>query len=222
MKTSLITSGQTSRIRLGRALVGAGLALTGLFYNHNAFAYYSTIDSGELVVPNSYQVGIEAQGIMHEFSGMNFVGRFDAGINESSSVRGLLGFGKVDFQIGGFYKYIPYPDTPHQPAIGGEAGVIVSRFAGDNQIAVRLHPLISKKFQSEVGDFIPYASIPFGVTFGKGPTVIPVQFVVGSEFRPLDLKNFSFFAELGIEVSKSFSYLSVAGAWRFDDGTIRR
>jgi hypothetical protein len=137
------------------------IAALGLVVSRPALAYFSTIDTGDLIAPGEYQMSLEPQVFLSEQQGINVIGRFDTGLTDASSIRGVLGVGKVDFQLGAFYKNIPFPDTPHQPAIGGEAGVLVARVQNKNEVSLRLHPLISKRFQSEVGDFTPYASIPF-------------------------------------------------------------
>lgn len=178
-------------------------------------AYFSTIDNGEMIAPGKYQVSVEPQIILNEFSGFNMVGRFDTGINQDSSARVILGVGKVDYQVGGFYKYVPFPDTATQPAIGGSAGLVLARVNGVTLTSLRFHPLLSKTFQTEVGDLIPYGSLPFGITFASGTTTVPVQLVVGSELRPMNMKDISFFAELGLNVSKAFGYISGAVAYRF-------
>lgn len=184
----------------------------------DAEAYFSTIDNGELVAPGAYQVSLEPQLVLTNNEGFNVVGRLDTGIDQQSSARALLGVGKVDFQIGGFYKIVPFPDTATQPAIGADFGAIVARVAGETETSLRFHPLTSKRFEAEVGDFTPYASLPIGVTWRSGSeTTIPVQLVGGTEFRSLNHPNISYFAELGININRSFSYLSAALAYRFDD-----
>ena len=185
-----------------------------------AEAYYSTLDNGETLGEGQFQAMVAPQLIFNNYDGGNFTGRLDMGLKEGVSARGILGFGKVDFQIGGMVKWIPFPDTPKQPAIGGEAGFIVARIGSLTQYSVRLHPLISKRFETEVGDIIPYASLPFGVTVQSGggdDTYIPVQLAVGSELRPLELKQWSFFGELGVNVSRAFGYITAGVAFRFDD-----
>jgi hypothetical protein len=136
-------------------------------------------------------------------------------------VRGVLGFGKVDFQLGGFYKVVPFPDTNGQPAMGAEAGVIFARVKGETEFSLRIHPLISKRFETEVGDLIAYASLPVGFTSRGSQNVIPVQIVGGAELRPLDMANISFFAEFGLNVANSFSHISGAIAFRFDEEALR-
>lgn len=200
-------------LRMTRAASVATLLLAA----GSAHAYFATIDTGDLIAPGKFQASVEPQLILNKYDGFNLVGRFDTGINDSSSVRGILGFGKVDFQLGGMYKYIPFPDLPSQPAIGFETGALLARVDGKTEFSLRFHPLVSKKFETEIGDLTPYGSLPFGVTSRSGEdTFVPLQFEVGAELRPLNMPNLSFFAELGINISNSFSYLSAAVAWRFD------
>lgn len=209
-----------ARFSVSRMALAALFAGT-LFSQSNALAYFSTIDTGELVAPGEYQVSFEPQYIFTRFSGMNAVARFDTGINDASSVRGVLGFGTVNFQLGGFYKWVPFPDTETQPAIGGEVGAFIARVPQGTEYSFRFHPLLSKRFETEVGDVIPYGSIPLGVTSRPDKTVLPVQLVAGTEFRPLNAKNLSFFGEVGADVNEAFGYVSVAAAWRFDDNSLR-
>jgi hypothetical protein len=117
-------------------------------------------------------------------------------------------------------KWIPFPDTESQPAIGGEAGLIVARIGSLTQYSIRFHPLISKKIELEIGDLIPYGSLPLGITVQSGgvdETFVPVQLVGGAELRPLEMKNWSFFGEVGVNLTKSFGYVTAAVAYRFDD-----
>lgn len=195
--------------------VSASLSFAG-----KAQAYYSTLDTGDVLKEGEYQVMLSPQWIFNRFDGANFTGRLDMGLMEGVSARGILGFGKVDFQIGGLVKWIPFPDAEGQPAIGGEAGMLIARVGNVTQYSLRLHPLISKKIETEVGDVSPYLSLPMGVTIQSGgidQTFVPVQLVVGSELRPLEMPKWSFFGELGVNMSKSFGYASVGVAYRFQD-----
>jgi hypothetical protein len=191
--------------------------MSSLLMAGTAHAYFSVIDTGDVIEPGRYQIGFEPQIIVTDYDGFNADGFFDVGLTEESSARAILGFGTVDYQIGGMYKWVPFPDVGNQPAIGGEAGVILARVKGDTQFSVRLNPLVSKKFETEIGDLTPYGSMPIGFTTTPDETIVPIQLVAGSELVPLDMKNISFFAEIGMNVSKAFGYLSAAVAWRFDD-----
>ena len=186
-----------------------------------AHAYYSTFDTGEVIAPQTYQVGLAPQYITNRYEGGQVDGFFDAGIDESSSARGIIGAGIVNFELGGMYKYVPFPDAGRQPAIGGEVGAVVARTSIGTEVSLRASPMVSKRLESEVGDFIPYASLPLGITFRPDRTVVPIQLEIGTEFRPLNIPNLSGFAEIGIDMMDAFGYAGVAVAWRFDDSSIR-
>ena len=196
------------------ALVGAVVAPA------EAPAYFSVIDTGELVAPEKYRASIEPQLILNNYDGANLVGRFDTGIDRESSVRGILGLGKVQYQAGAMYKYVPYPDVAGQPAIGGQAGVLFSRVNGENEISIRAAPLVSKRFDTKYGDVTPYGSVPFGITSRSSETFVPIQLAGGAELRPDWNKNLRIYGELGVNVNRAFSYLSAAVAYDFDDEMI--
>lgn len=185
-----------------------------------AHAYFSTLDNGEVLKDGQFQAMLAPQVIFNNYDGGNVTGRLDMGLMEGVSARGILGFGKVDFQIGGMVKWVPFPDTESQPAIGGEAGALIARIGSRTQYSVRFHPLISKRIETEIGDVIPYGSLPLGVTVQSGgtdETFIPVQLVGGTELRPLEMKNWSFFGEVGVNMTRSFGYVTLAVAYRFED-----
>ena len=147
----------------------------------------------------------------------------DVGVDNASSARGLIGVGdSVDFEVGGLYKYIPFPDTEHQPAMGGEVGVVFARAGGKSEVDLRFNPLISKKLETEIGDVTPYASIPIAIDLRDGDTLVPIQFAAGAELRMLSTPNLSFFLEGGVNLYQAFGYISGAVAWRFDEVTLKR
>lgn len=207
----------TNRLGLKAALI-----FSALLFSTPGKAYFSTLDTGELIAPGKYQISIEPQIIFQNYSGLNAVARFDTGINEESSVRGVLGVGTVDFEIGGFYKWVPFPDLETQPAIGGMVGVTIARINSDTVYNLRFHPLISKKLESEIGDVIPYGSLPIGISSRPDKTVVPVQLVAGAELRPLNTPNFSFFGEIGANVNEAFGYISAMISYRFDESILER
>ncbi len=209
-----------SNSRISKLVLATAALLILPTLSQTAHAYYSTIDTGNLIAPGKYQVSAETQGILNRYDGVNEIGRFDTGIDDYSSMRAILGFGAVGFDLGGFYKYVPFPDTAKQPAIGGEVGAEYTRVNGNTEFNIRFNPLVSKKFETEIGDVTPYASIPIGIDFRYNETVVPIQFVAGAEFTFLNTPNLSYFAEFGIDVNEAFGYLSAAVAWRFDDSLL--
>lgn len=188
-----------------------------------AHAYNSVIQTGDLVDPGAFQAALVPQAIFDRYDGVNVDALLDVGVDASSSARGLIGIGDgVDFEVGGLYKYIPFPDTERQPAIGAEAGVIFARTKGKSELDLRLNPLLSKKLETEIGDLSPYASIPLGLAFRDGTTLVPIQLTAGAELRLLSTPNLSFFLEGGINLHDAFGYISGALAWRFDEVKLKR
>lgn len=201
-------------------LTAIATATTLSLVTPKASAYFATLDTGELIKQGHYQAMFSPQMVFNQFDGANFSTRLDTGFTDDISGRVILGFGKVDFQTGAMVKWVPYPDTSSQPAIGGEAGFLIARVGNISQYSLRFHPLVSKTFETEVGDVVPYGSLPFGFTVqsgGSDENFVPIQLVGGAEMRPLELKNWSFFGELGVNLNKSFGYISFAAAFRFDD-----
>lgn len=182
----------------------------------NVFAFYSTIDTGEVVEPSKYRVIGETQAITNNDSGVNIVGRLDWGLNEESSVRGILGLGTTDFQIGGLFKWVPIPDYAKQPAIGLLAGLVYAHHQDSNELSLRFHPMISKGFEVEFGKITPYAALPIGLRSFQNRTDVPIQLAGGSEIIFQEIKPWRFFAEIGFDLNKAFTYFSLAASYDFD------
>lgn len=176
----------------------------------SSFAYYSTQSTGELVTPGNYQLSAETEFLTDPVSGVNFVGRFDSSLDESSNLRALVGFGTVDFHIGGFYKWVPVPDTATQPALGLLGGIIYGRLLGEDYLSLKVHPLISKTFHPEFGVMTPYAALPLSLTSGNGKLEAALQAALGVEIKTPHLNNVRWAMELGVDVSKSNTYFSLA------------
>lgn len=194
------------------------LVLLGLFAHAQAHAYYSTMDTGDLLERDNYKLGIETQFITDSPSGMNVVGRFDSFFSSDSNVRAIMGFGSTDFQLGGYYKWVPIPDIDNQPAIGLLAGVLYATDQGINELSLRFHPLISKKYGLEMGgDITPYASIPFGIRSVDGTTDVPVQFEMGAQLKTAKFEKVLFVGEVGFDISKAFTYISIGATLQFDE-----
>ncbi len=188
----------------------------------NANAYYSTLDTGDTLGANKYAASLESQFILDRYDGVNLNGRFDAGINEDSNLRAIFGVGIINFQAGAMYKYIPFPDTSNQPAIGIEAGAVYARVQNVSELAFRVHPLISKRLTVQDLKLNVYGSLPLGVTFRDGNTIYPIQLAVGSEMKIPKYEKFSVFGEVGINVNAAFGYISLAGMYYFDEVAIHK
>lgn len=181
------------------------------------------MDTGKIVPTGKYRAIVGPQFITTgDNDGTNISGRFDAGVGESTTMRGLVGFGQDDFAYGGlFAKWVPYPDFENQPAIGFIAGGTYGRESVGNEtedvLSLKFAPLVSKDFDTDIGVLTPYASLPISVAFVDGDTIYPVQLVGGSEFKPFNWENVSFMGEVGIKMNKAFSYISLAVVFEFAD-----
>lgn len=192
------------------------LLLIGIFHTlHKGETFISVSDTGEMLSSQELQLTVESQFILQRYSGMNLNIILDSGLTPSSSIRGFLSLGEVDLSVGAFYKLIPFPDTARQPAIGAQAGFVVTRIKNTTIVSVRIHPLLSKKFISEFGDLIAYGAIPTGFTITNGDLTLPISIAIGGEFRPMNLTSVSFRSELGANVRKSMGYITLGGSYRF-------
>jgi hypothetical protein len=180
------------------------------------WSYFSTADTGDILSNGHYRASLEAQDQFGNMTGANVIGRFDAGLSSSSNIRVLLGTGSVNLQWGLYYKWVPIPDYQDQPAIGIMAGVLYG-YENDNMLSFRAHPLISKKFTTDVGEFTPFASLPFGTTTASGVTTYPLQLALGSEWKPQGLERFSFMLETGVNIINAFHYVSAVAILHFDE-----
>src|SRR3954464_13635757 len=113
------------------------LALAALLLvSQPASAFFTTLDTGDVVQPDHYRAMIAPQIIFNKFDGTNFLASFDTGIAEDQQVRAQIGFGEVDFQLGGRYKWVPFPDVEGQPAIGFIGGFTWAKINHDSSFAV--------------------------------------------------------------------------------------
>ncbi|WII71785.1 hypothetical protein QJS83_15075 [Bdellovibrio sp. 22V] len=188
----------------------------GLFLSSTSHAYLSIAESGELLPVGTYQVGAEPQLLLNKGGGANFNVFFDAAINESMSGRISMGAGAVDFNAFASAKWMPFPDVDNQPAMGLRAGAGIARDEGENLLQLQLAPMLSKKFETEYGLSVPYFALPFTFLNTKEENTIASNLTVGTEFHYADWKDVTLGAELGIELNKSYSYLSIFATFPFE------
>ncbi len=180
----------------------------------NAQAYYSLMDTAELVEEGKFNSNIETQFITDGESGLNLIGRLDSRLTDETGYRIEAGFGVVDFNIAAFYKWAPIPDTHKQPAISISGGVSLARYKFGNETAndlsLRAHPIISKNFQMDFGQLTPYGGIPMGLRSVDGNTDFIAQLALGTQIKPREFKNMSFLGEIGFDLNEAFTYISLA------------
>jgi hypothetical protein len=193
------------------------LLLAALGFSPSSWAFYSTMDTGDLLEVGKYRLGAESQFITNEDTGVNGIARFDFGFNEEANVRAELGFGTTDIHIGGYFKWVPIPDYENQPAIGLTTGLLFAQYEGETELSLRLHPIISKGFAVDFGKITPYASLPIGLRTYDHDTDVPVQLTLGSDLFFQEINLWHFKGEVGFDVSKAFTYLSIGASLDFDE-----
>lgn len=190
------------------------LSLFFVFTTSQSQAYYSVLETGNIV--ENYRVTASPQFILTGDEGANVAGRFDFGINEDLSGRALLGLGETDVFLGGSVKWTPIPDYDSQPAFGLITGFFYADYDDEDILTLRLAPIASKQFDTTIGVITPYTSLPFGISFYDSQTDSPVNLVLGSEYKAVDLPDVKFLFELGLKLNDdSFSYITAGAAWDF-------
>lgn len=195
------------------------LALS-VFFGLPAHAYYSVMDTGQIMDPGQFKLTPELQFVTQD-GGANVGADFDAGLTDSSGLRAQIGGGDTDFYLGGFYKYMPYPDIDNQPAIGFNTGLVFAHDAGASDMTVRFEPLISKKFFGDFGAITPYGSIPLGWQHRSAEIYVndhdnfTIQVAGGAQLDLKTIPNVGLMMEVGINVQKAFNYVSFGAAWTF-------
>lgn len=174
-------------------------------------AYFSNIDSGELVPKDQYRLILEPQ-----FGQYNLTAHFDAGITDSTQLRVSLGAGKNGTHFDFFYKTIPYPDFEDQPAIGYKVGTIFSSNKSENIFSIRFMPLLSKTYLINQVRWTPYLSLPLSVSMEKSKATTPIHLVLGTEITLPSNPDMQIGFEAGASLKDSFSYASAFISFYFE------
>ena len=188
----------------------------GLLVGSNAHAFMSIAESGEILPANTYQVGVEPQLLTDKNPGGNLDLFFDAPLNDSTSARLLLGGGSVDFNAFASVKWMPFPDVDKQPAMGLRVGAGVARDEDQNILQLQVAPMVSKKFDTDYGMSVPYLAVPFTFVNTKDDNFVATNLTVGSEFHYHEWKDVTLGGEVGLDLNKSWTYLSVFATIPFD------
>ena len=183
-----------------------------LYWPTDAIAYLTVGESAEIMPASEYRFGFEPQLFINQGGGGNLGAYFDAQVSESSSVRAGINSGKVDFNLFGSYKYIPFPDVDKQPALGFRFGAGYSRLESDNLFLLQFTPLMSKKTSSieRLGDTVPYFALPFTYTSGKSESYVASNLTFGLEITPSERNTLYWNMEISFNLNRSYSYISGA------------
>ena len=188
----------------------------GLSLPVTSHGYMEFMDTGEVLDSGKYRLNGNVQGIFNDFDGFNITGRAATGVTKDSEVQFEFGLGSIEVQFTGYFKYVPFPDTDNQPAIGIRAGGSFARFEGESLFGVHLQPFASKKFDTEYGDFTPYGALNLSLVFIDDDSEMPLQLQLGNSWKPENYSNVEFYGELGLNLAKSFNYISLGVAVTFD------
>jgi hypothetical protein len=88
-------------------------------------------------------------------------------VTDSVNSRFEIGSGVSDFWAAASAKWVPYPDYQNQPAMGVRGKLIYMRDADTNFYDTQISPVISKRYVTDKGTFIPYAGLPITYIFEK-------------------------------------------------------
>lgn len=196
-----------------------------MIFSGQSFAYYTFQETGDLLAPGRYAVGGELQFQTSKRSGVNILGRFDGAISDEMNYRGFVGLGDVDFQAGGYVKWVPFPDFEKQPAIGITLGGLVASYTvpqkGSNtEFSLRATPFISKSFDAELGQFTPYAALPVGARTYDGDSDGTLQLIVGNRFIHPEMLGAHFFGEVGFDFDNTFGFISVGATFPLNEDNL--
>jgi hypothetical protein len=174
-------------------------------------SYLSIGESGEILPANTpYQMGLAPQLVTNNVAGGNLSTFLDKAWTDSLSSRFTLGLGVIDFFTGASLKYIPFPDVDNQPALGVKASFWHAREETENISTLQIAPMMSKKFQSQDhGLFTPYTAIGMSSFEVGGKGKNGLQFFVGSEWKPVDLPEYNFTAEVALDLEDSVSHITL-------------
>jgi hypothetical protein len=182
-------------------------------------AFMTVQESNEITPSGKYKIGAEPQYRTSDGTGFNFSGFFDRSFSESLSARATLGTGDTDFSAGGSLKWVPFPDFDRQPAVGGKVGAYLWREGSDSFTTLRFEPLVSKKFETGIGQLVPYASLPIMFNSGNNFNKTSLQVAAGAELYHPEADNMTFGVEFGLSAKDSFSYISAFATIYIDENS---
>ena len=195
-------------------------------YPNKGLAYFNLMDTGELRQGQNTRALVGSQMIFNgELEGLNFNGRYSldsSGLISHSEFQFEAAAGSVDYQLGAFLKWIPFPDTDNQPAVGVRTGFHFAKVLDYSTYGLNITPLVSKHINSDMGKITPYLGLPVGILQNTLGTDTNFQVAVGVEWSPEEWelgssRGFNLLLEYGLGLSSSYGdSLSLAVAYDFE------
>ena len=161
-----------------------GVLFAFVFLSAPVMAIVPFVDNGTLLRPGRNNISVHTQIISRE-EDLDFNGflQLDEGFlrRRDFNVRYFIGFGESGFLTGYFFKWIPFPDYKHQPAIGASTGISYNWVNVDTHyVSLHLRPLISKEFPTVIGTFISYLAFPASIRINNFSKVeFPLRISIG-------------------------------------------
>lgn len=179
--------------------------------------YLTLGESGEIIPEGTYAIGASPQVLTNDGGGFNISAFLDASWNDSMSSRFILGTGETDFYTSGSFKFIPFPDVDRQPAIGIKASLWYAREGTSNVTTLQIAPMLSKKYETESGVFIPYAAWGWNTNRSGGSSDSGHQFFLGSDWLEPQLGHMHVTGEVAFDLKDSISSVSLFLSFPFDN-----
>jgi hypothetical protein len=166
--------------------------------------YTEYLPAGDLAL------GIEPEVVLTTSSGAGAEIRYAQGITDLNNFHVVLGTGSGSraFRVGGALTFDFFPDMDGQPGIGIATQGLYVRKDTRGRFELNAVPYIGKTFESKGGDVKPYFGMPVGFAFADSRYDTNLQAAIGTIFKASSHLHYG--VELGIDVSKSYSYISAA------------
>ncbi len=193
------------------------LLLFIFFTSNQALSYYTTHDTGDILPKDQREVFSHIQFFTSEGLKTNIMAGYDwpSNQNPSAQYRAQIGLGH-SLSAAIKYKWVPIPDYENQPSMGGIFSAQVAMPSSQTEFTLTASPLLSKRYDTNIGVNNFYASLPVSVQFYDGATNVPIQLIGGTFFKLDDYENLHFTAEIGVGLTKSFNYISLGMTLNFN------
>lgn len=197
-------------------LLRAMILASWTFFSLSSWAYLGIDGSAELPKVGKYVLGGYSQLMLNEGGGAQFGANLDMGFSEELATQFSIGVGKIDFNLGAGFKWIPIPDFEKQPAMGFKVSAWYARTQDANVWTIQIAPMFSKKVQTDSGLFIPYAAIPVNVVYQTDNSHTGTQFTIGAEYHSKKVEGMYFSGEAAVNLKDAYSFVGASINFPFD------